>query len=489
MNRLLSAAFLLLAVSAPAASIWIEGEKPSRSSAQRHGWYDSVKKEVLSGGEWISHYGNAPGEASYDLTVSEAGKYTFWARMNPVASEPSWKLDAGDWQRVLFADARQQQNIAQDGKIDHRFLAWIKVGQIELPAGKHTLTFRWQGGASNSGGLDCFVLTTDPFVPQGVMKPGETTGAAHAGAADEWFPLLADDDSFDPRSVIDMSALTPAPAGKLGFLKPRGDKLQFENAAAPIKLWGTGANVQPGHYSHAQQTQRIRYLRKFGINVVRQHALFDELTTAGVLDPKKLDEYDWWFAELKKHGLYSAWSVFYHFTIGPDDGYPAELFAELPKQRGRGDTYGLITASPQLWEIRNRWLTQMLQHQNPYTGLRYVDDPALATVEMQNEDSIFFWNPLGELANPNGKWREHGKLLRRRFAAWVKAKYKTDSALKEAWGNLKNGDSVSADELAIMSPWELPGDGPRGNFAGQPKRAGRFHRVHGGDAARVLRGV
>jgi hypothetical protein len=49
---------------------------------------------------------------------------------------------------------------------------------------------------------------------------------------------------------------------------------------------------------------------------------------------------------------------------------------------------------------------------------------------MQNEDSIFFWNPLGELANPKGKWKEHGKLLRRRFAGWVKDKYKTDAALE-----------------------------------------------------------
>ena len=56
---------------------------------------------------------------------------------------------------------------------------------------------------------------------------GAAAGAA-SGAADEWFPLLADDDRFDPRSVIDMSALVPGPAGQEGFLKARGDKLQFE---------------------------------------------------------------------------------------------------------------------------------------------------------------------------------------------------------------------------------------------------------------------
>lgn len=663
----LAIAVLVSVASLHAATVWVEGEDASRKTVQRHGWYDSVKKEVLSGGNWLSHYGDAAGEAAYDLEIAEAGNYTVWARLNPVASAPSWKVDAGAWAKVYLKEPRQQQNISGDGKIDHRFIAWVKVGVVPLAKGRATMSFRWEGGASNSGGLDCFCMTTEPWVPQGVMKPGaapvvadgesaadakdaiwiegespakstmnrhpwwydqvkkdvlsggdwisnfdkekegtaeyafaaetadsyalwvransavgarlsyqldggawaevdfkdargqqniaadnkadlrflawtkagdiklsagkhaivwkihsgadrtnhggldcfvftripfvpqgakKPTRGATAGGADAWFPLLADEDSFDPRSVIDVSKYIPAPAGKAGFLKAVGDKLQFENASAAQKFWGVGANVEPGKYSREQQSRRAKYLRKFGINAVRQHPVFDELTTNGVLDAKKLDEYDRWFAELKKNGIYTGWSVFYHFTIGADDGYAPELFAELPKQGGRGDTYGLITGSPKLWEIRNRWLTQILQHKNPYTGLRYVDDPALITVEMQNEDSIFFWNPLGELSNPKGKVPQHAKLLRVRFAAWVKEKYKTDDALKAAWGQLRNGDSVSAAELAIMSPWELDGPGPRGPFAGQTRRAGDFiqcmaemQRTNYEDCAKVIRGA
>ncbi len=461
-----------LSVAAHGASIWVEGEAPAKSTVQKHNWYDAVKRDVLSGGDWLSHYGEKPGECSYAIEIAEAGDYAFFARLNPVASEPKWRLDGGAWTAVTTGTAQQQQNIAGDGKPDHRFIAWVKVGKLTLGKGKHEIAFRFEGGQSNSGGLDCFVLTTDAFVPQGTMKPGP--GAAAPAGPGDWFPLMADDDTFDPRSIIDMSRLVPAPAGQFGFLKAKGDKLQFEKATAPVKLWGVGANAEPGRYSREQLTQRAKYLRKFGINSVREHPLFEEITTHGVLDPKKLDDYDWWFGELKKHGIYSAWSVFYHFTIGKDDGYPAELYAELPKQDGRGDTYGLITASPKLWEIRNQWLVAILKHKNPYTGLRYVDDPALATVEMQNEDSIFFWNPLGELAKPDGKWKQHGRLLRVRFAAWAKAKYKTDEALKVAWGELKNGDSVNAGELALMGPWELDGKGPRGPFAGQTRRAGDY---------------
>lgn len=641
-----SLSLLLLAPAiASAASIWIEGEAPAKSSVSHHGWYNDVKLDQLSGGKWLSHYGDKPGEATYRVEVSDAGRYTLWARLNPVASKPQWKIGSEAWRPIDLKDARQQQNIAANGAIDHRFIGWVKVGTAELAKGATDVSFRWEGGPSNSGGLDCFVLTTDPWVPQGLLKPG--VGAATATAAeadkgdamwiegeaptrstmnrhpwwydqvkkdvlsggdwisnfdkakegvaeydfeavtpdsyvlwaranpavdaklsyridggewrevnfqeargqqniaadnkadmrflawvkvgdaklakghhtiawkmhsgesrtnhggldcfvftripfvpagtqkpsvakagnagpDEWFPLLADEDPLDPRSVIDLSKHVPAPAGQFGFLQAKGDQLAFEKQSKPTKFWGVGANVEPGRYTREQLAHRAKFLRKFGINAVRQHAIFDELTTAGSLDPKKLDEYDYWFAELKKNGIHTGWSVFYHFTIGSADGYPAALFAELPKHDGRADTYGLITASPALWEIRNRWIKQVLQHRNPYTGMRYVDDPALITVEMQNEDSIFFWNPLSELANPKGKWPEHTRLLKQHFAAWTKARYRTDEALKTAWGALKNGDSVNATELALMNPWELDGPGPRGPFAGQTKRAGDF---------------
>src|SRR4030095_8456130 len=274
-------------------------------------------------------------------------------------------------------------------------------------------------------------------------------GQGKAGPAD-WFPLLVDEDPMDPRSVIDMSSLVAAPARQFGFLRPVDGNLQFEKAKVPAKFWGAGANVEPGQYSREQLTQRAKYLRKFGVNSVRQHAMLDELTSKSQLDPKKLDQYDWWFAELKKHGIYTDWSIFYHFTIGPDDGYPAELYAELEKHGDRKDTYGIITMSPKLWEIRTRWMTQLLQHKNPYTGLRYVDDPALIAVELQNEDSIFFWNPLGWLAEGK-RMPNHSRLLRERFAAWVKAKYPDGAALKAAWGQLREGDGVTAKELQIMS--------------------------------------
>ncbi len=475
LSLVLATAFLGIPFLAPAASIWVEGENPVKSTMNRHPWwYDKVKKDVLSGGDWISNFDEKKeGTAEYAVEAPEAGDYVFWVRANPLGSL-AYALDGAAWTTInLKADKRGEQNIAADNKPDLRFIAWVKVGKLTLAKGKHQLAFKISGGASNNGALDCFVLTTDPFAPQGTMKPGETAaGSKSAGGPADWFPLVADEDPFSPQSVIDMSKLIPAPAGQLGFVHAAGKDLKFDKGPAP-KFWGCGANLEYGAYTHEQLTQRAKYLRKFGVNIVREHPLFDDVTTDGKIDAKKFDAYDWWFAELKKNGIYSDWSVFYHFTIGPQDGYPADLYAELEGKPGRKDTYGIITIDAKLWEMRTRTLLAFLTHKNPYTGLRYVDDPALAAVEMQNEDSVFFWNPLGWLAEGK-KMPLHSKMLREMWAAWVKKKYASDDALKAAWGQLRDGDSVKADELLVMGPWELAGKGPQGRFAGEDRRAGDY---------------
>jgi hypothetical protein len=469
-HRLLFAVFLAT-LPLPAATLWQEGESPASSTMHRHSWFDSVKKDLLSGGDWISNFSKQEAVAEYKIEAAEAGDYTFWLRANPVATKLSWSLDGGDWQAVDFkGDVRGQQNIASDGKPDLRFIAWVRAGSVKLTAGAHTLKFKMHGTQDNHGGLDCFLLTNDGFVPNGLLKPGPQKPAA----PDEWFPLIADDDTFSPESVIDMSALIEAPAGKHGPVIAKGSDLVFASQPdKPVKFWGCGANLQQDKYSRAQQVQRIRYLKKFGNNAVREHPLFDEISRDGKIDPKRLDAYDWWFAELKKAGLYTQWSVFYHFPISAADGYEPELFAELEPMGNKGlrDTYGLINMSPKLWDLRTKVLVELLNHKNPYTGLRYADDPALMCVEFQNEDSIFFWNPLGELSNPNPKkWKAHAKKLRGLFAAQMMTKYRDAAALTKAWGKLDAADKWG-EELQLMGPWEMDTSGIRGRFAGQTARA------------------
>ncbi len=451
--------------------IWIEGEAADERNVTRQSWYDDVRKDGMSGQEWISHYNaRQPGTATYRFEVKSGGDYVFWWRGNVLKAEVSYQLDGGAFQPIRFADKRGEYQISPQP--DHRRLAWVKVGTVNLPPGPHALTFRFHSSTFNHGGIDCFLFSNEPFVPSGALKPA---GRGATAKPDEWFPAVFDDDPLSPRSVIDMSALVEAPAGMHGFLQKDGEHLRFENADAPVKFWGCGANFDP-QLTRAEATQRIRWLRKYGVNLVRHHPVFSSLGPLqdGRLDPGRVDEFDWWFAELKKHGLYYTWSLFYPLEITPDDGYPRALFDELePGKYGRR-TYGLVNMSRALQDLQLRYLTAVLQHRNPYTGLRYVEEPALAVLEIQNEDCIFFHNPLSTLQR--GQLPEHARLLRRMWCDWVKARYGTAAGVRQAWGGLRPGESLAAGELGLFGAFHLAAAGPVFDFKGQTRRAGDFIR-------------
>jgi hypothetical protein len=264
-----------------------------------------VKKEVLSGNDWLSTYGDKPGEATYQVEAPEAGSYTLWARVNPVASEPKWKVDGAEWQAVTLGTVQQQQNIASDGKIDHRFIGWVKIGALQLAKGKHTVAFRFEGPVANSGGLDCFVLTTEKFVPQGTMKPFGRRAAVAAGGPGDWFRCFAEDDTFDARSVIECRGSCRRLRGSL-VCSGRGEGFKFRESERAGEAVGRRRERQSGHYS-ASNSRGAQYLRSSASTWCASIRSSTRLSSNGKIDPKKLDEYDWWFAELKKarylHGL------------------------------------------------------------------------------------------------------------------------------------------------------------------------------------------
>ncbi len=77
--------------------IWIEGEKASSQSMNRHPWwYDQVKRDQFSGGDFISNFNQEkPGEAEYRFRAEEAGEYEFWVRANPLSAKLAFSLNGG----------------------------------------------------------------------------------------------------------------------------------------------------------------------------------------------------------------------------------------------------------------------------------------------------------------------------------------------------------------------------------------------------------
>jgi len=447
-------------------AIWIEGENPEFTDFKKHGWYDKVAKEGFSGKEWLSHYDNSPnaqpGTARYSFDVKKDGDYAFWVRCNYFACEMDYQLDTADakpggWKQIDFGEKNLRDTMMVSDKPDHRFIGWVRVGAVHLTAGKHTVVFKIHSKLANHGGIDCLTFADPNFVPSGASKPTVSSGEVKP---DSWFRVVADVDTFSEKSITDISGLLHKPAGKFGFLKRDGAALKFEKGDAAVKFWGVCAGAEEKN-TPEDMTLRCRYFAKHGINMVRQHPIFGFLGPLknGQFDAKRVDQWDRWFAELKVHGIYMTWSVFYPLRISADDGYPPELLAELEKGGdGLYGTYGLVNISRQLQDLQFKYVKALLSHVNPYTKLAYKDDPALAVLEIHNEDCVFFHNPLTGLANPGGKQPRHAQLLRRMFCDWAKKKYGTDDALQKAWGTK---DSLGPGELRIYGTWQMTPQRPQ----------------------------
>ncbi len=90
----------------------------------------------------------------------------------------AYKLGDGQWIPIdLSKGAIGSENVAADGKPDLRFIAWFRVGSVQLNKGKNTIRFRMDSKNSNHGYLDCFVLSDEHFQPRGILKPEQIAGA------------------------------------------------------------------------------------------------------------------------------------------------------------------------------------------------------------------------------------------------------------------------------------------------------------------------
>ena len=504
-NLVLNSATLIITavISIPAAAneaIWIEGEDYTSSTfveTQGAGrWYhnDKISRDLLSPGEpgvsdgdWHSHYmsnnRHNSGTATYTVTAGEGGNYSWWIRLNPFrnnngGADYSYSINSGPWVEIDMSYVTSRLDIVDPG-IDIRFMAWTFGGVVDLARGSHTLRVRIsdRDGADKEshGGIDVIAFTNFPWAPTGVVKPDPNPPAP---GPEDWFMLMAGPDPHSPESIIDVSHLIETPAGTHGFLKRSGKDFAFEDGAA-VKFWGVCASMSS---TIPAQHRQARFYAKHGINMVRQHPVQSVLgllqstgRTSG-FDPAKLDKWDRWFSILRDNGIYMTWSLFYPHVITEADGYRSDLYEELPDRGAGKSTSGVVTIMPELQDAQWRWEQALLNHVNPYTRLAYKDDPALAIIEVHNEDSIFWHAPLNDLVSyNNGKLDRHASVLGEMWMKWVKQRYRTDGNLRAAWGSgTRSGDSVDNPGMKMYAAWEMEGDGPRLNKAREKKRMGDF---------------
>lgn len=273
-------------------------------------------------------------------------------------------------------------------------------------------------------------------------------------AGTEWIPLSVELD-IEPGSALDFSGMgqLDAPAGKHGWLMVRPDgRLAFENDPDTLRRF-YGANLCfSAHYiTHEEADRLAERLSRIGYNAVRFHHYEGELVdrSAGnsvTLRPDKLDQLDYLLAALKKRGLYVTTDLFVSRPV-----LAAEVWDGATGDVGMDNFKMLVPVNARAFENWKAFSRALLTHVNPYTGLSYAQDPALAWLSMINEGNV--GNFLGGLdPRMEQDWQ----------AAWnafLTKRYRTRQALEGAWGGDAGGDPLAGTVPLYKNVYD---DSPRG---------------------------
>ena len=129
-------------------------------------------------------------------------------------------------------------------------------------------------------------------------------------------------------------------------------------------------------------------------------------------------------------------------------------------------------------------MKNLLNHKNPHTGLTYAEDPAIALIELVNEESALFYGTIKQLKDI----KTARKAIAQQFTAWLLERYGTKEEILKRWGGEAMigtfkaegfGSEVFEELVPAGNPWFWDPDNINGS---QKERAPRLY-----DAALFLK--
>lgn len=249
------------------------------------------------------------------------------------------------------------------------------------------------------------------------------------------FPFVISYDGEDNASSV--KHFLSAPAGKDGFV--RIEKGRFVTSAGPIRFNATNLTGPANFPTHEEADKLARRLARFGFNCVRLHYfdssygtfLFPELPgilkdsskTQRLLDESQRDKQDYLIAALKKQGIYVNMNLHVARFWDERDGFSGKL------SRPWADK-GLDNFEPRMIELQKEYAKKLLTHVNPYTGNAYTDEPAIAMIEINNENALLLGYRSGKMDSLPDPYKSE---LQKQWNHWLIRKYGSTDYLKKCW--------------------------------------------------------
>lgn len=271
-----------------------------------------------------------------------------------------------------------------------------------------------------------------------------------------------------PASVVDQSSLN-SPIEDKDRISVR-DGHFFNQAGQRVRF--VGMNIVAGDcFPKKEKAEEIALrLRRFGVNFVRLHQMDapwaepNLFFTQGATNKRptqeisngSMDRLDYFIYHLSRNGIYVDIN-FHTFRGFKGDAIPS---ADQVDDSGKPLNY----FNERMIELQCRLIDQILKRENRYTKHTYATDPAIATVELTNENSLF--DKADELGNLPEAYRDQ---LTGKWNAFLNARYGGNAGLLDAWS--KSLAPAGAEMLRNgrfeqnVSNWSVNGqNGARGHL-------------------------
>jgi hypothetical protein len=430
--------------------VWVEGEQASRKTVIANPGLEAVDTHELSGSAWLASFANEgqpTGSADYSVDISAPGKYQLWVR--GTGSGLTCRIDDQAPVAVDMAKETQHLTIAADGSPAYPTIGWYRAGEIELASGKHSITWTLGGETAKArfGAIDCFVLAAGAFTPNDQYKPGEQPKllpAFQPGTTWDFAPAV---DKFDPAALLDLRGLNEKRAGDHGFVRLSEDGNSFVcSDGTPLRFWASGERTQNDPDMAALKVQ-ARFLAKRGVNALRIFAMLpskDPNAQVGDIDEKELDCVFRVVAAMKEAGIYTILDGYWAGATTMQKNWDVA-------RSGKPSAESLVYFDPKMQAGYRSMLKALCTRVNPYTGIKLAEEPAVAVIQLQNEDSLLWWG-INDLKG------EAQVLLRQKYAQFLRGKYGTLEKALQTWQGF--AASNPADEMdkglpGFLNVWDF----------------------------------
>jgi hypothetical protein len=272
------------------------------------------------------------------------------------------------------------------------------------------------------------------------------------------FPFVIPWDDATPGTATDVSFLDTKPAGAHGFIVSHDGHFYESGTGTRVRFLGVSIAGHDAFPDHADAKSVAARLAKYGVNIVRLHHMDnddwgqnahiwdDSYPDRRHISAAQLDKLDYFISQLKKNGIYVDLNLHVSRQFKPSDGFPDSVDQISFGYDKRVDNYDARMIS-----LQKEYARQLLLHVNPYTHLSYTQDPCVAVVEINNENSLVGdpWATLGADLNTLPEPFQ-GELVGL-WNKWLKQKYGNEAKLRAAW--LKGVTPPGPSLLTDLSEW------------------------------------